>query len=248
MTRELIERYDDKAQANPPNRAPLNHIQPTSAMSTPNSQTLRQRIPPGSSPSTMVSAPTNQSNYASPAVQPPRSAHQFGPGNSSSSSAPSPLSARGWADRVANVLLGDDEARPESKYALICKKCFSHNGLVLKEELDHIQYRCPHCGNFNPAKNLNRENETSSLPTNSTSEGEDENDKMTSLIQQKNKKYQRQSLGLPQSTGPLQSTVESNRRAISLNSSESSRSLNKDLVDQSKSLEEDSMSSGSTEQ
>lgn len=32
-------------------------------------------------------------------------------------------------------MLGGDEARPENKYALICGKCFTHNGLVMQEEL-----------------------------------------------------------------------------------------------------------------
>lgn len=58
-----------------------------------------------------------------------------------------------------------------SKYALICKKCFNHNGLVLKDELSttcedllcyvlilsaqiphFTAYICPKCGEFNPAK------------------------------------------------------------------------------------------------
>lgn len=38
-----------------------------------------------------------------------------------------------WYDKVADALLGDDEASPSttaSRYALICQKCFAHNGLV----------------------------------------------------------------------------------------------------------------------
>lgn len=38
-----------------------------------------------------------------------------------------------WYDKVADAILGDDEASgagAASRYALICQKCFAHNGLV----------------------------------------------------------------------------------------------------------------------
>lgn len=38
-----------------------------------------------------------------------------------------------WYDRLTDALLGDDvveQASPSSRYALICEKCFAHNGLV----------------------------------------------------------------------------------------------------------------------
>jgi len=42
-----------------------------------------------------------------------------------------------WYDRIADAILGDEDvaaASPSSRYALICEKCFAHNGLV-KESL-----------------------------------------------------------------------------------------------------------------
>lgn len=42
-----------------------------------------------------------------------------------------------WYDKLADALIGDDELSMNAsanKYALICQKCFTHNGLV-KEEL-----------------------------------------------------------------------------------------------------------------
>lgn len=43
-------------------------------------------------------------------------------------------------DKVADALLGvSGEETPNSKYALICGKCFAHNGLVVKEEFDTIR-------------------------------------------------------------------------------------------------------------
>jgi hypothetical protein len=38
-----------------------------------------------------------------------------------------------WYDRLTDALLGDEateQASPSSRYALICEKCFAHNGLV----------------------------------------------------------------------------------------------------------------------
>ncbi|KAI3624266.1 hypothetical protein CBS14141_002694 [Malassezia furfur] len=54
-------------------------------------------------------------------------------------SAPPP---RGWMDKVADMILGTDPygASPEDQqYALICRNCFRHNGLVPKNELNEIR-------------------------------------------------------------------------------------------------------------
>lgn len=44
-------------------------------------------------------------------------------------------------DKFADALLGvaPDEGSPNSKYALICGRCFAHNGLVPPEEFDFIR-------------------------------------------------------------------------------------------------------------
>ncbi|KAL0146322.1 hypothetical protein V8B55DRAFT_1028366 [Mucor lusitanicus] len=55
-----------------------------------------------------------------------------------------------WYDKIVDALVGD--AGPETKYALICTHCYHHNGLVLKEEFDTIQYICPVCKQFNPSR------------------------------------------------------------------------------------------------
>lgn len=49
---------------------------------------------------------------------------------------------RGWFDKVADLILGTDPygATPEEQqYALICRHCFRHNGLVPKSELSEIR-------------------------------------------------------------------------------------------------------------
>lgn len=44
-------------------------------------------------------------------------------------------------DKVADALLGvaPDEGSPSSKYALICARCFAHNGLVPPQDFDFIR-------------------------------------------------------------------------------------------------------------
>lgn len=52
-----------------------------------------------------------------------------------------------WYDKVADALLGDEEhdiSSPSSRYALICERCFTHNGLV-KESLWEDARECLSC-------------------------------------------------------------------------------------------------------
>lgn len=55
--------------------------------------------------------------------------------------APSTPAPRTLVDKLADALLGvsAEEGTPNSKYALICGECFSHNGLMVKEEWDTIR-------------------------------------------------------------------------------------------------------------
>ncbi|KAA1118752.1 hypothetical protein PGT21_004558 [Puccinia graminis f. sp. tritici] len=159
-TKELLDRYDEKTKLNPQSSPSNPHQLGRMTMTPPNNEAMRHRQrPPSSSPANLSSTLSPiQNNHPSPAYQtgPPSTgatssaAHQQL--HQKMSNSPSPSIGRGWADRFAEVLLGDDEARPESKYALICINCFAHNGLVRQEELDHIQYLCPKCGTFNPSK------------------------------------------------------------------------------------------------
>ena len=41
-----------------------------------------------------------------------------------------------WMDRLVDALIGDDR---NTRYALICSKCYAHNGLVPPEELEIIR-------------------------------------------------------------------------------------------------------------
>lgn len=44
---------------------------------------------------------------------------------------------RSFFDRIADALLGEDQNN--LKFALICEKCFSHNGLAKPEEIEKIR-------------------------------------------------------------------------------------------------------------
>lgn len=60
---------------------------------------------------------------------------------------------RTWLDRVADKILGAEvggqATAAEQRYALICRICYTHNGLCPKEEWKEVQYICPRCGTFN---------------------------------------------------------------------------------------------------
>ncbi|KAI3632294.1 hypothetical protein MIR68_009400 [Amoeboaphelidium protococcarum] len=56
-------------------------------------------------------------------------------------------SERTWMDRILDVIIGEDG--PQDKFALICEKCFTHNGLVPPNEYNLVQYTCAKCGHFN---------------------------------------------------------------------------------------------------
>lgn len=85
---------------------------------------------------------------------------------------PQPPPRKQWYDKLADAILGDDDATgsPSSRYALICQKCFAHNGLVKESvwqdtrESNYVlaafrsdinncsaEYVCPKCGHFNPS-------------------------------------------------------------------------------------------------
>ncbi|RCH91087.1 hypothetical protein CU098_009508 [Rhizopus stolonifer] len=135
-TQSLIERYDEEAlkkkkedelRQRKPVSMPLNNPkQPTSPI--PN-RPLQRNSPPNHSSSQQLQPQKLQTQQ--PMVPQARSEPQ-------------------WYDKLVDALVGD--AGPETKYALICTHCFAHNGLVLKEEHETIQYVCPVCKQFNPSR------------------------------------------------------------------------------------------------
>ncbi|XP_041372048.1 endoplasmic reticulum junction formation protein lunapark-B-like [Gigantopelta aegis] len=52
-------------------------------------------------------------------------------------------------DKLVEYLVGDG---PQNRYALICKYCYSHNGMALKEEYEYLTFRCCYCYSMNPSR------------------------------------------------------------------------------------------------
>ena len=51
--------------------------------------------------------------------------------------------------QMVEYLVGDG---PNNRYALICSKCHSHNGMALRDEFEYLNFRCAYCYHLNPAK------------------------------------------------------------------------------------------------
>lgn len=56
---------------------------------------------------------------------------------------------RSAVDKVVEYLVGDG---PNSRYALICSECHSHNGMALADEFEYLAFRCAYCYTLNPAR------------------------------------------------------------------------------------------------
>jgi len=66
-----------------------------------------------------------------------------------------------WMDRLLDAVIGDDSRN--QKFALICQRCFNHNGLAPINARGVIRYRCPNCGLVN-AQQLGGEPSPSKAP------------------------------------------------------------------------------------
>ncbi|BGP15895.1 hypothetical protein JCM10213_003676 [Rhodosporidiobolus nylandii] len=161
-TRDLLEKYDEalKKSAGSPGPAPGTPAKQLAAKpGTPAG--AKQPIPFPTAPGTpqrpasalAFSTPQQASQLASQLTA--RGPPQF-PAPPSAAAQPFPPATpatRSYMDKLADALLGvtAEEATP-SKYALICGRCFAHNGLVPPETFDFVQYQCPRCGFFNPRR------------------------------------------------------------------------------------------------
>lgn len=142
-TRNLIERYD-------------------AALDSP----LRRRVPaPGqpATPQNKMPTPQPQRLTPAPAQVPPTLQQQLSP----MARQPMPPPRKHWYDKVADAILGDDDTitAASSRYALICQKCFAHNGLVKESAWEETQYVCPKCGYFNPSPKALRQARAGARPS-----------------------------------------------------------------------------------
>ncbi|KAJ3916487.1 hypothetical protein F5877DRAFT_91728 [Lentinula edodes] len=156
-TRELLQRYDESSPAATP-------LQQRSALP---SQPPQPSQPPVT-PQRKVFPPNNGSvtrSTVSPALM-----QQL---NSPIQSTPPEPPRKQWLDKIVDVVLGDDDS---ARFALICEKCFSHNGLVKESVWEDTQYVCPKCKHFNPSKRSKKlsasPNSPSSVSTQSSRMGD----------------------------------------------------------------------------
>jgi len=130
-TRELLQRYDDSPSGSPPQLKP-GPPQPSQPVTPQRPTTTPRKNNSNSGPAsrTPVSPALIQQLSGTPATppEPPR---------------------RQWIDKIVDVVLGDDDA---ARFALICEKCYSHNGLVKESVWEDTQYVCPQCKHFNPSR------------------------------------------------------------------------------------------------
>ncbi|KAI0266251.1 hypothetical protein BC834DRAFT_876236 [Gloeopeniophorella convolvens] len=142
-TRDLLERYEDGPAKTP--ARPGNGLSPRIQPQVPLTPQQRQLAAP---PNT----PANPRTPISPGLQRQLAATPL---------QPLPPPRKLWYDKLADALLGDDESSVNpaaSRYALICQKCFTHNGLAKEDMWEDAQYVCPKCGHFNPSARSQRKN------------------------------------------------------------------------------------------
>ncbi|KAF8966011.1 hypothetical protein BGZ46_000457, partial [Entomortierella lignicola] len=165
-TKTLLERYDPSSKPNgrqtgPDGRPSSNSQNGQPKLQQPNMMDpgLRQRqglgvtnaqgIPvgqghPGQGPQNIPRGPQGQYGPQHPGQ----------PNNAKPMQLGSPNTERHWYDKIVDVIVGDEG--PETRYALICGQCYSHNGLALPQEIEDIQYVCPKCNFFNPSRRRTR--------------------------------------------------------------------------------------------
>lgn len=163
-TRDLLQKYDENSPTPTPLRPKI--VPPSDQPQTP------QRQPLG--PSQNVNRTPVHKSLQSQLSRSFASLFNFPithatPSTAIPSSYPAGLPRKQWYDKLADAILGDDEQTlisAKSRYALICEKCFAHNGLVQESMwedtresrliflalflmLADIEYVCPKCNHFN---------------------------------------------------------------------------------------------------
>ncbi|XP_071825363.1 endoplasmic reticulum junction formation protein lunapark-B-like [Apostichopus japonicus] len=180
VAKEILEKYDPESVAPPP--TPIVST-PSSGRSPPGvTPALRQRLPAsggrgrgrGRGAATPM-IPTRQTPGPGTPWTTPRVTGQRPMSRPPSTIRPVLQRERGTVDKLVDYLVGDG---PGNRFALICKHCYSHNGMALQEEFEYLAFRCPYCGTFNPSRKTrpNAPKLPESLPSSSAelaSSGED---------------------------------------------------------------------------
>jgi len=146
QVRDMVAKYDGSPGTGSPTSLPIQPRpqtqQPSIAIPRTPQRLPNQRIP---------------INSPDPLQTPARNGLQYN--LSPAPSQPLPPPRKQWYDKLADAILGDDDsaAAAASRFALICQKCFAHNGLVEASRWEDTQYVCPKCGHFNPSARTQRQ-------------------------------------------------------------------------------------------
>ncbi|POY74800.1 hypothetical protein BMF94_2073 [Rhodotorula taiwanensis] len=174
-TRDLLEKYDEALRKGPTGSAPSTPAKQASGATrnvlpggvatpatpgrpgvsgTPSTPQNQLRTPGGPNAATPMNPMTPAGPSAGPVAGATPATAGMVPFPGMGMVPPPTPHTRSIMDKVADALLGvsPEESNPFNKYALICAKCFSHNGLCPKDDFDFVQYRCPRCGHFNPRR------------------------------------------------------------------------------------------------
>ncbi|KAH8261524.1 hypothetical protein KR044_010578, partial [Drosophila immigrans] len=157
----LLERFGDKQQSrmlgtvrSAASATSLNRSTASSLQRTPQqaaSQLTQQRV---LTPYTGVYRNMNNNLNSTPQLQvqqatPPG---RVGQGQELRRRTPFPIvdeSKRSALDRIVDFLVGDS---PQNRYAMICKQCHRHNGMVPMSDFEYTTFHCAFCNTLNPAR------------------------------------------------------------------------------------------------
>jgi hypothetical protein len=161
LTKGLIERYETPTK-----------------ISTKNEDELRKRIGNTAVPQNLqtptkpiVGTPQQPYNSNRAVSQTPQRQPTIRPPNPVPSQNQS-STERTWLDRLMDAIVGEEEG-PERRYALICEKCFAHNGLVKPEEYvdasntSLLEFRCLKCEHLTVKQKVGDKSKFETLNVNS---------------------------------------------------------------------------------
>lgn len=162
IAKEILEKYDPETLR----KSIKVEEKAAKQLALPEMTNLRRRMPPSSVPLRAGRLPHSNLKMPSSSSNTPfdeRRMMVVPPGmsrNGQQTLGPLPLPRpilpreRTAIDRVIDFLVGEG---PGNRYALICSRCNSHNGMALKEEYEYLAFRCCYCLYWNQAKKQRQE-------------------------------------------------------------------------------------------
>ncbi|XP_078048079.1 zinc-ribbon metal-binding protein lunapark isoform X3 [Augochlora pura] len=144
----------------PPTETPHRSMSPQNIASAPNSGELRKRVltsqkqllnVPSATPSNTGHVPVGMAPIQATPIGFQSNVRPVIPVMGYRTPLPRPILARerSYLERLIDYIVGDG---PSNRYALVCRQCYSHNGMSLKEEFEYFGFKCCYCNTWNPAR------------------------------------------------------------------------------------------------